>query len=275
MFEQQNNRVSSQHPNVQTSKPIIQRHSLIAILVMLALPVLISQCGLDIEDPTPPSAPRWVQKSFLEVWPERGIDAHESGGIYMEWLPNPEDNVVAYYIYRAEYYTLGDSLGDFEQLSRFDMESINALEFIDSDAKLQQKYFYTIRASDNSKNMSVFSDTITYMSLIQVPLGLMSPNGTHDILPNTRELRWSYNYLFETENYCLTILSQNDELILRSSFFPTNYSGWTESWHIPDEIYFESGNIYKWRIDGIGSYDDNIETAGSESEWASFMYRKD
>ena len=49
-----------------------------------SLSLLTIQCGLNIEDSTPPSPPVWVQKSLPEEWPEPGIDAHESGGIFLE-----------------------------------------------------------------------------------------------------------------------------------------------------------------------------------------------
>jgi hypothetical protein len=52
----------------------MQTQLLICIPTMFFLIVLIVLigCGFDVEDPTPPSPPMWVEKSLLEEWPERG-----------------------------------------------------------------------------------------------------------------------------------------------------------------------------------------------------------
>ena len=275
MFEQKNDGISSQPPNVQTSKPIIRTPSRISILITLVISLLISKCGFDIEDPTPPSPPVWVQKSLPEEWPERGIDAHESGGIFLEWQFTTENNLVAYYIYRTEYYSLNDSFGDVEHLVRLDVESLNAYEYVDTEALHRKDYFYAIKTSDNSNNMSLFSDTISYKSLSQIPSELMSPNGALESLPNNRELLWSFPYLLEMENYCLTLLSEEDDFLFRMVLSPGNYVSRYESWCIPDSIALEVGHIYKWRIDTGAKYVDGLETAGSESPWATFLYMGD
>ena len=93
---------------------------------------LISACGLDVEDPTPPSPPVWVQKSLPEEWPEQGIDAHESDGIYLEWEPNPDEDITAYRIHRATLYAINDSLGDYGLLTTLELESTPRLEYIKS-----------------------------------------------------------------------------------------------------------------------------------------------
>ena len=98
------------------------RSSTFRLLLSLIFFNFIS-CGLDIEDPTPPSTPVWVQKSLPEIWPERGIDAHESGGIFLEWEPNPEDDIEAYSIFRAERFEEDDSLGKYELLTVIPIET--------------------------------------------------------------------------------------------------------------------------------------------------------
>ena len=124
--------------------------------------LLIFHCGLDIEDPTPPSPPIWVQKSLPEEWPERGIDAHELGGIFIEWQQNAEHNVSAYLIYRSEYFLMNDSLGDFNLLYRLETGNENSLEYLDSDVLLRRTYCYRLRAEDSAQNLSGYSDSIYY-----------------------------------------------------------------------------------------------------------------
>ena len=112
-------------------------------LLTINLSLLTIQCGLDIEDPTPPSSPVWVQKSLPEEWPERGIDAHESGGIYLEWEPNPEENIASYWLFIARYFPENDSLGEYETLwSNIPESQIN---FLHSEAAARITYYYKLK----------------------------------------------------------------------------------------------------------------------------------
>ena len=138
----------------------------IPILFTFHFSLLISNCGLDIEDPTPPSAPHWVQKSLPEEWPELGIDAHESGGINLEWESNPVDEDVAkYYIYRATYFDINDSLSPYDLLMSINVESNRLCKYTDQWVSIGIRYFYKLRAENQSESISTFSDSITYLSL--------------------------------------------------------------------------------------------------------------
>ena len=119
-------------------------------LLTLNFALLISACGLDIEDPTPPSPPVWVQKSLPEEWPERGIDAHESGGIYLEWYSQPEIEIMAYHVFRATWYETLDSLGDYELLASLERGSIGSTEFVDEEISILVRYFYKLKAENDS-----------------------------------------------------------------------------------------------------------------------------
>jgi hypothetical protein len=239
---------------------------------LLAFALFLINCGLDIEDPTPPSPPVWVQKSLPEEWPERGIDAHESGGIMLEWEGNPDEEIEVYEIYRAEYYKEVDSLGVYNQIARFELVSINVLKFVDTQIRERHSYFYKILAQDAANNYSQFSDSIGYSLLSGIHSELMIPNGVTDSLNSQNSLSWYYDYHIEMENYCITILSENNELILRSVFAPTAYIVQREYWQIPDSINLIPGQNYKWRIDTNANYMGLIETSGSESPWASLVY---
>ena len=244
-------------------------------LLIFNFALLISACGLDVEDPTPPSPPVWVQKSLHEEWPEHGIDAHESGRIYFEWEPNPEDNISAYLIYRAEYFEVTDSMGDYELLEHIQTESLVDMEYIDTHSAIRAKYYYRLQAVDRADNLSAFSDSLMYSLLPQLYLGEMTPNGTSDELNPDRYLTWRYIHSIEMEDYCLTILSAENELIVRKILIPRSYLGVVETWRIPENIIFEPNQIYKWRIDASANYVDQFETAGSESQWATFFYTVD
>jgi len=235
--------------------------------------LLIFNCGLDIEDPTPPSPPIWVQKSLPEEWPERGIDAHESGGIFLEWLSNPdEENITSYYIYRAEYFELNDSIGDYELLINVSDSSIPQHQFVDRTVSLRVKYFFKLMAENFSQNFSAFSDSLAYTLLPTINAGTMIPNGFLEILGADRILTWNGNYYFDTEEYCVTILDNEDFIVFRTMLSPRNYLAGDETWIIPHEITLLSATVYKWRIDMGGQYIEDLESAGSESPWATFLY---
>ena len=232
-------------------------------------------CGLDVEDPTPPSRPVWVQKSLPAEWPERGIDAHESGGIYLEWEPNPEDNIVSYLIYRAEYFDVKDSLGDYELLSVSEVDHGSKLEYLDESVKIKTQYYFKLKAEDSTRNRSGFSDSTGFSVLLQIPGSRMNPNGLSDVLHIERILIWWYDTHIEMENYCLTLTTISDDFITRYIFNPGDYINGTEYFIIPNSIDLVQGQIYKWRIDAGAVYVDGIETAGSESTWATFLYAGD
>jgi hypothetical protein len=272
MSQSKNNSISIHPPNLQTSKHITRTHSFIAILVVLTMPVLISQCGLDIEDPTPPSPPVWVQKSLPEEWPEHGIDAHETGGIYIEWGVNVEEKIEAYKIYRAEYYSLYDSLGEYDLLLRLETGSLNQLIYIDLSARVRIKYCYKLKAVDTAENESEYSDSLCYILLPQQLINAMLPNGNMDHLNSERQLRWIYDPLIEMENYCITILSSNNDFVLRQLFMPQDYTADWSFWNIPDSVPLINEQVYKWRIDTGANYLNGIETSGGESPWATFLY---
>jgi hypothetical protein len=228
-------------------------------------------CGLDIEDPTPPSPPVWVQKSLPDEWPERGIDAHESGGIYLEWEINPEENIAAYIIYRSEYINTVDSLSDYTWIHRVKSVSNTPLEFIDSDITPNTQYYYKLKADDLSDNRSGYSDSCGYLVLPQITINQMEPSNQLENLDSNRLLYWHYTNSIQMENYCLTLLDLQNDLILRTVLSPVNYVNGSESWRVPDSIILMENQLYKWRIDTGANYSQGIESAGSESPWATFF----
>lgn len=243
------------------------------LLLTFNFSFLIIQCGLDVEDPTPPSPPVWVEKSLPEEWPERGIDAHESGGILLEWELNPSiENVKYYNLFRAENFDLQDSMREFIVIGKVDIESNLPVEYIDRGVITNTVYSYYLIAEDGSGNVSSSSDTVMYRRLSTVPSINMSPNGLTAELPINRSLAWSPGYYSNMENYTITILNLENMLILRREVIPGNYIGSTEYFHIPDSVQMVSGTFYQWRVDMSAQYINGCETAGSESLWATFLF---
>ena len=132
---------SSTPPAIQRSKPprLFWAPWKIGIQLLLTFifALVTNQCGLDIEDPTPPSPPVWVQKSLPNEWPERGIDAHESGGIFLEWEPSLQEDIVAYSVYRSIQFEELDSLGDDELIARLEVDSNMKHEYVDQQANIR------------------------------------------------------------------------------------------------------------------------------------------
>jgi len=217
------------HPKSTDTKWARMGYCLFPLLVF-NFSFLILQCGLDVEDPTRPSPPVWVQKSLPEEWPERGIDAHESGGIMLEWEANTEEDILAYDIYRAAYYDTQDSLGDYELVNRLESESIACSEYVDGQVNQHVRYFYKLKAEDTSGNLSEHSDSLTYMVTSIITLSELRPNGLSIALGDQRRLSWKYIYVVETEDYCITLLTQNNQFLYRERFQPGNYVGSTEYW---------------------------------------------
>jgi hypothetical protein len=244
----------------------------IGMLLTLNLSLLtFDSCGLDIEDPTPPATPKWIQKSLPEEWPERGIDAHESGGIYLEWSVAPEEEIVSFVLFRAIRFNEIDSIGEYENRDSIAViSSRSTFEYLDVEVLLRTRYYYIIRSEDIAGNYSEYSDTISYSILPIIESASMNPNGLESTLPLDRTLRWQMSYTSMLENYCLTILTSTNELVFRSIIAPKDYTGGLEWLEIPARITLEGNSNYKWRVDTGANYQDGYEHSGSESVWAIF-----
>ena len=254
--------------------PLTFRLLTFGLLLTFNFSLLISNCGLDVEDPTPPSPPVWVQKSLPNEWPERGIDAHESGGIFLEWQGNlSDDNVNKIHIYRAIHYEINDSVSDFEHLRVIDASNTESYSYLDDSALINIKYLYFLLAEENSGTLSLPSDTITYTLLRQLESGRMSPNDEDRSIGTSGALSWVYDYDIEMEHYTLTIVDYSgNNLVLRQELIPTDYVGKAESYTIPDSIQLVPSSRYYWRVDMGANFVDGKETSGSESEWAVFQF---
>jgi len=242
------------------------------LILTLGLFLVFQSCGLDVEDPTPPSPPQWIPKSLPEEWPERGIDAYENGGIFVEWYPNPEDDIKGYYLKKARYYEESDSLGTFGLQQYIKNENQNPIQYLDEEAWGRVRYYYILEAISESDNLSQPSDTVYYSILPSIATEAMIPNGNDGTLGDSRKFKWRYYHGVEMEKFTLTILTESGDLIYRLEFSPTAYHGYDESWTIPDTVGLIHGTKYLWRIDMGARYQNGYEFVGAESGWARFLY---
>lgn len=203
-----------------------------------------------------------------------GIDANEFRGIYLEWESNHERDIIAYIIYRAQYIELNDSIGDFNLLAELKTESYPITGYVDHQSMPNVGYYYKIKCENASGILSDYSDHIYYCNLIAIRTDTLFPNGRTIILPPDRSLTWYYTTRLDMENYCVTVTTESDSLIVRQLFQPQNFVGAWESWQLPDHIDLREGKVYKWRIDVGAKYIDDRETSGAESSWARFLFQQ-
>jgi hypothetical protein len=233
---------------------------------------LIATCGLDVEDPTPPSPPVWVQKSLPEEWPEAGIDANETGGIFFEWHANIDDNIQTYLIFRSIEYLVADSSSEFELLAEIKASLAIQFNYVDRDVSTSNRYHYRLKAKNDAGATSEFSDVASYTLLWRIQLEMMSPTRMDETLPSDRKLAWHNYYTNYVEEYCLTLLRDDGELIFRIMLQPEDYFSGDEFYIIPEDYALEMGRLYSWRVEVNADYIEGFENAGSESPWANFRY---
>jgi hypothetical protein len=231
-------------------------------------------CGLDIEDSSPPNPPVWVQKSISVEWPERGIDAHESGGIYLEWVYESEEEIVSYEIYRAVSNDNSDEVDEYSQIGSVDIEVSTTPVFVDNYVQPGILYLYKIRAKDSADNYGSFSTSTGYRTLPAINDNEMFPNGNDAVLTRGGKLSWQYYYTIQMELYIITILSESGQLIHRAEIIPGNYVGRTEYWQPPSSVIMENDQKYQWRLDISAEIENGIEVSGAESQWATFNYHE-
>lgn len=191
----------------------------------------------------------------------------------MEWEPNPvSENITEYKIYRAQYYDLLDSMGDFRYLTSVPSSSTLTAEYIDVTVLPGLIFYYQLRAIDDSDIKSRYSDSIAYSTFLPVRQETMQPNNPNELLGGGRRLSWSYDHHMHLERYCITILDIENNLIFRVISSPSSYVGGAQVWVIPDEVIFNDGEQYKWRVDLEADIMNGYEAVGAESPWATFKY---
>ncbi|MCK4641573.1 MAG: hypothetical protein KAU06_09545 [Candidatus Marinimicrobia bacterium] len=235
------------------------------------LMIFVSRCGESIEDPDPPTAPVWVEKSAPTDTIESGIRPYNDGnGILLEWHPNLEEDISGYKLYR----TGEDIENKFALIADINAFKISGADtfFIDDLVQLNTDYFYYLKAYDQAENKSEPSDTIRYRLIEKAePL---KPLGT--INNYTPEFEWydftnvTYEYIIRVESF----LSQ--EVIWISRIRRTNYTDFLQKIFYNSDgsavlNSLESGVTYQWCIKSISLVDNrNFDIGGSISIWGYF-----
>ena len=145
-------------------------------------------------------------------------------------------------------------------------------EYIDGQIEIGKKYSYKLKSKSISAVFSEYSDSLSYTLIEAIRSDRMTPNGLTDTLSEDRALTWNNIYINVTVDYTLTVLTDNNELVLRLVLQPTNYFQGDEIFRIPQAISMAPGASYKWRVDQNAEYSEGNETSGSESRWVNFKY---
>ena len=247
--------------------PSTFRLSTLGLLLTFNFSLLIFSCGLDVEDPTPPSPPVWVQKSLPEEWPERGIDAHESQGIFLEWYVPEERFIQEFNLFRQEGSdTSGYGLHEVIAAENFGNE---VFTYIDKDAHFDNPNAYYLVALDESAVMSSPSDTVFYILTQSIHASTMTPqNG--DILQANRTFNWASSIGMQFQSFVFSIINVENILIYRRVLQPRSYTGNNHSFILPGYIELTTGSRYAWRVDVHMDVESDVESGGGESPWVYF-----
>ena len=182
-----------------------------------------------------------------------------------------EENIFVYHLYRAARNDVANSISEYQEIAIIEKYNSPGIEYIDQDIHTNTRYFYKLQAEDESGNFSDSSATISYMVFSSAGFFRMEPNGLTDGFIENRTLKWWSSYTLGIEDYILTVLTTHNEILIRVRIQPTNYVSESEEWQIPYEVDLVFGEQYLWRIDMGARYENGVETAGSESPWASFL----
>ncbi len=209
-----------------------------------------------------PSPVRLVQMSGDDVEIERGIDAvSDKDAIRIEWMPNDEDDVAGYEIYRS----LDDKNGQYNQLIAYPALSVADSAYVDEGVLLQHRYFYYLVAVTFDRVRSEPSDTVDYQIISKAINLLPQGDGAN------RKPEFSWEDPNGEDGYRIRVIDPaSDETIWISSLIASTYSNREQvdynfdSKATMDSL--QSGAEYHWRVDVISAKTH----CGSESRWVTF-----
>jgi len=202
---------------------------------------------------------------------EKGIDAiyrsdsPDQNAIFVEWQPNSESTLAGYEIYRSIF-----SSQNYTSLARV-VENFGVIDtfYTDNSVSLNIRYYYFIRAFDELEQYGDPSDTISY-EIIENPV-LSSPVG---IIGNITApvFIWDFPSLAVPQYFVFRLEISENEIyrnlytkLIEISVDYDPHQEWTLTELIPGTAL--SPGKYRWRIDSIGSEDNQ----GAESAWFVFI----
>lgn len=231
---------------------VLKNFWLYPLLVVL---VLTASCKEQI-DTNPPEIPNLLphtaETDTLPV--EVGTDAvPECECILLEWIPNTEEDLKEYEIFRSTNPIFG-----FISLT---IVPAGESTYFDGNVLLT-KYYYYIEARDQSGNTSDPSTKVDYeLTAKAVPV---SPAKWDTVFTDTVRFEWSWEGGLEGA-FLVKLYSVNDD----SAY----WMGWTNAY---DTLRAYSPSLpvgdYRWRVDYIGDVTFS-ENKGSESREVPFFKR--
>jgi hypothetical protein len=225
--------------------------------LLLSLLIFITfNCGKNsVSSSVKPDKVRWIENSSDSSVIEKGIDAIPEGDkIHLEWMPDQQDIVAFFHIYRSSIRQ-----GPFSKIISIE----SATTFYDDPvpSKNVRYYYYVLAVSDDGAE-STSSDTINY-KLVEKAQNL-NPVGLCDARPvfQWRDPNHVYSYIIrvmdsETKNniWIYTFQDSNFGDENKSIAYNTGQAASLDS--------LIKGKEYQWRIDIVGSE----KNSGSESQW--------
>ncbi len=240
--------------------------------IPLVLLTLLYACSNSTNGENPaPELVRWVTKSAEDDSVESGIDAialsDNRNGIYLEWHPVLDEDLLAYDIFR----NAGDSTGSFPLLASVGKKfGVIDTFFVDTLQVVPGvRYYYYIIARDEAGQVSDRSEKIDYKLVPQPVLGFpvnVQINGDFFF-------EWDFNAQFVPNSFVFRFWKDffgNNQNVLTKLFTAgTDYQLSThQEWNLA-KLGLQSPlstGMYRWRIDALGAEVNQ----GSESMEAAF-----
>ena len=241
------------------------------LLIVLVFYLLFGCDDQPVNKVDPPGRVDLISSSADTSAVEFGIDAiylNESpnkNSIFFEWRPNSESSLAGYEIYRSvfpkqNYTALARVVENFGVIDTF---------YIDNSVSLNIRYYYFIRAFDDLDQYSEPSDTISYEvfenPVLSYPVSIIGN-------VNAPEFIWDFPALAVPQYFVFRLEISENEIyyrlyskLIEISVEYDPHQEWTLA-ELTQETGLSAGK-YRWRIDSIGSEDNQ----GAESAWFIFI----
>jgi hypothetical protein len=245
----------------------MKNKSFIYICVLLVATLLIWSCQDTTSSENPaPGKVRLATKSAETDAAEMGIDAEfilgsqpPRDGIVIQWHPVQDNDLIGYRVYRS----ISDSLTSFRLRATVRTRSAGRIDtsFFDTDTNLvaHTRYYYRVSAEDEDQE-GPRSNSADYQLEDVCTLNYPPP------FNSTFQWQWPLNgapdrFIFRLSRQ--TAFGTYDSVLVKIESDYASPPTWSLSRLGIDSL---AAGQYRWRIDIIGSEDNN----GSESEWLNF-----
>ncbi len=235
---------------------------------------IIFSCAEDTldNDIVAPAPPEFIQKSVEFAQIETGIDAVPQGNwIYLEWVPNTEEDLEGYEIWRRFEDDSSQSFTLLEILPLTQIFDPQNPQYTDRSPEIapdpltgqERGYYYYLTAYDENGNISIPSDTV-YYRLMRKPVSV-SFNANYD------SVQWSYPYNIQ---YDIEFVIRLYKEIANTYIWLARYSGGQDPYSVKYNFDGSSGLMgageYWLRVDVMPQLDQGDKYSGAESQQYNF-----